>query len=91
MARGVKGSSVNADFGMCLNADDAYTLGLFTRNLHTYGFLAKINLGDMLRLGYVFELPTNKSVGSQYTSHEVTLGIRMRLLRFHDIMSVADF
>ncbi|HEY3404925.1 MAG TPA: type IX secretion system membrane protein PorP/SprF [Ohtaekwangia sp.] len=91
MGRAVQGSTLNTDFGICLNADDSYTIGLFTRNLNTYGFLAKLNLGDMVRMGYVFELPTNKSVGSQYTSHEVTLGIRMRVFRFHDIEAVADF
>jgi len=91
LARAVQGSSVNADFGAALHADDAYTIGFFTRSLNTYGFLAKLNLGDMLRFGYVFELPTNQSVGAQYTTHEFTLGIRMRLLRFHDLVAVADF
>lgn len=91
LARAVQGSPLSVDFGAALNADDSYTLGFFTRNLHTYGFLAKINLGDVLRLGYVFELPSNKSVGLNYTSHEITLGIRMKVLRFHDIMTVADF
>jgi type IX secretion system PorP/SprF family membrane protein len=91
LARAVQGSPVNFDVGASLHADDSYTLGFFTRSLHTYGFLAKINLGDVMRLGYVFELPTNQSVGIHYTSHEITLGIRMRLLRFHDIAAVSDF
>jgi len=91
MGRYVAGAPINADFGVSLNADDSYTLGLFTRNLNTYGALMKINLGDLLRVGYIFELPTNKSVGLTYTAHEITIGIRTRLFRFHDISSIADF
>jgi len=91
LSRAVQGASFNFDLGATLTADDAYTLGFFTRSLTTYGLLAKINLGDVLRFAYVFELPTNQSVGINYTSHEITLGIRMRVLRFHDIMTVSDF
>ncbi|MBX2964174.1 MAG: type IX secretion system membrane protein PorP/SprF, partial [Cyclobacteriaceae bacterium] len=76
LTRLTAGAPASTDFGVALNADDSYTLGLFTRNLHTYGAMMKINLGDMLRLGYIFELPTNKSIGLNYTAHEITLGIR---------------
>ncbi|HRJ31058.1 MAG TPA: type IX secretion system membrane protein PorP/SprF [Cyclobacteriaceae bacterium] len=91
MARYTAGAPVNTDFGVALNADDSYTLGLFTRSLHTYGAMMKINLGDMLRVGYIFELPTDKSVGLNYTAHEITVGIRTRLLRFHDLSTISDF
>jgi type IX secretion system PorP/SprF family membrane protein len=91
LLRYTAGVPVNADLGCALNADDAYTLGLFTRNMETYGALIKINLGDMLRVGYIFELPTNKSVGTNYTTHEFMVGIRTRLFRFHDLSSISDF
>ncbi len=91
MTRITTGVPMSTDFGIVLNADDSYTLGLFTRNLHTYGAMMKINLGDMLRVGYIFELPTNKSIGFNYTAHEITIGIRTRLLRFHDVSSISDF
>ena len=91
MVRYVKGAFINADVGGSFTFKDSYTLGLFTRNLHTFGLLAKINLGDMLRMGYVFELPGNKSVGLNYTAHEITLGIQTRLFKFHDLFSVPDF
>jgi type IX secretion system PorP/SprF family membrane protein len=90
MTRYVK-SVVNADVGASLNFKESYTLGLFTRNLHTYGLLAKINLGDMLRIGYVFELPTGKSVGVNYTANEITIGIQTKVFKFHELFSVADF
>ncbi len=91
LARLTSGAPANTDFGVALNADDSYTLGLFTRNMHTYGAMMKINLGDMLRIGYIFELPTNKSVGLNYPAHEFTLGIRARVLRFHDLTRITDF
>lgn len=91
LARAVKGADVSIDAGAVLQADDSYTIGLFTRKLTTFGFLAKIHLGETLRLGYVFELPTNKSIGINYPSHEITLGIRMKLLQSHDVMAISDF
>lgn len=91
MARYTAGAPINTDFGVALNADESYTIGLFTRNLHSYGAMMKINLGDMFRVGYIFELPSNKSVGLNYTAHEITIGIRTRVLRFHDISPIGDF
>jgi type IX secretion system PorP/SprF family membrane protein len=91
MTRLATGAPISSDFGIVLNADDSYTLGLFSRNLHTYGAMMKINLGDMLRVGYIFELPTNKSVGQNYMAHEFMIGIRARLLKFHDITRITDF
>jgi hypothetical protein len=74
-----------------MKIDDSYTLGLFTRNLNTYGFLMQLNLGDNFRMGYVFELPVEGSVGTQYTTHEITLGLRFGVLSFHDLLAVKNF
>jgi len=91
MARYTAGAPISSDFGVALNTDKSYTLGLFTRNLHSYGAMMKINLGDMFRVGYIFELPTNKSVGLQNTAHEITIGIRTSLFLFHKLSSITDF
>jgi len=91
MARYTAGAPISSDFGVALNADNSYTLGLFTRNLHSYGAMMKINLGNMFRVGYIFEMPTGKSVGLQNTAHEITIGIRASLLRFHDMSPTTDF
>jgi len=91
MARYTAGAPMSSDFGVSLNADNSYTLGLFTRKLHSYGAMMKINLGNMFRVGYIFELPTNKSVGLQYTSHEITIGIRTSLFLFHKLSPISDF
>ncbi len=91
LARAVSGAPVSLDYAASLKVDDSYTLGVFTRNFSTYGFLAQLNLGDNLRFGYVFELPTQNSVGTQYTSHELTLGVRLGVLSFHDLGAIRDF
>lgn len=91
LARAVSGAPISLDYAASIKVDDSYTLGLFTRNFSTYGFLAQINLGDNLRFGYVFELPTGNSVGTQFTTHEVTLGVRFSIFSFHDLGAIRDF
>jgi len=91
MARYTAGAPISSDFGVALNADKSYTLGLFTRNLHSYGAMMRIILRDMFSVGYIFEMPTNKSVGLKYPVHEITIGIRTHLLRFHDFSPMSDF
>jgi type IX secretion system PorP/SprF family membrane protein len=91
LARVVKGAPASFDYGASIKIDDSYSLGLFTRNFSAYGALAQINLGDHLRLAYVFELPTQKSVGTHFTTHELTLGVRLSVLRFHDLDAIRNF
>lgn len=91
MARMVSGAPVSFDYAASLKVDDSYSLGLFTRNLNTFGTFAQINLGDNIRFAYAFELPTGKSVGTQFTTHEVTVGVRFGLLNFHDLTTIRNF
>jgi type IX secretion system PorP/SprF family membrane protein len=91
MARYTAGAPISTDFGVALDADNSYTLGLFTRNLHSYGAMMKINLGKMFFVGYIFELPTNKSVGLKNTAHEISIGIRTSVFLFHRLSSTSDF
>ena len=91
MARYTAGAPISSDFGVALNSEKSYTLGLFTRNLHSYGTMIEISLGDLFRVGYIFELPTNKSVGLKNTAHEITIGIRTHLFLFHKFSTIGDF
>jgi len=89
LARGVKGAPLSFDVNASFNIDEKYTVGAFTRRFNTYGLLAQINFSDY-RLGYVFEVPTNKSVGARFTSHEITFGFRVAALASHTT-SVSSF
>lgn len=90
LVRGVKGAPVSADVALNLNINMLYTVGVFVRNMNAYGVLAQIMLAEKLRLGYVFELPSAKSVGAQFTTHEIQLGLRMATLKSHD-RSLSNF
>ncbi|HMJ70138.1 MAG TPA: type IX secretion system membrane protein PorP/SprF [Cyclobacteriaceae bacterium] len=84
LLRGVKGAPLSADVNFNINIDTKYTAGIFIRNFNTYGVMFQAWFREKFRLGYAFELPAGKSVGPQYTSHEITLGIKMAVLKIHE-------
>ncbi len=90
LLKGVKGSPLSLDFNTSINIDEKYTAGVFTRNLNTYGVLAFFNFGKGYRMGYTFEVPTKKSVGTQFTSHEFSLGVNLSVFSFQD-SSITSF
>jgi type IX secretion system PorP/SprF family membrane protein len=88
--KGVKGAPISTDLNFSANIDERYVAGVFTRNFNTYGVMGQMKLQDKYRFGYAFEIPTNKSVGVNFTSHEIMIGINMSLLSFHT-NSVTNF
>lgn len=88
--RGVKGAPASVDLAMNINMNAIHTAGVFTRNFNTYGFLVQTLVKEQFRFGYVFELPTNKSVGTNFTTHELSLGVRLSVFSFHD-SSMSNF
>lgn len=90
LLRGVKGAPLSADVALNLNINMVHTAGVFVRNMNAFGVLLQTMLAEKLRLGYVFELPTKKSVGPSFTTHEITLGLRMGIFNFHE-RSLTDF
>ena len=90
LLRGVQGAPLNVDLAFNVNINAAYTAGVFTRNFGTYGFLLQALVNEKIKFGYVFELPTTKSVGSQFTTHEIVLGVQLAAFSFHE-RSVSNF
>ena len=88
--RGVKGAPASVDLAFNININAIHTAGIFTRNFNTYGILLQTLLAEKYRFGYVFELPTNKSVGTQFTTHEISLGVKLSVFSFHD-RSISNF
>jgi type IX secretion system PorP/SprF family membrane protein len=84
LVRAVKGATASTDVGANFIFNSIHTAGLFTRNFKTYGVLLQTLYREKWRFGYVFELPTNKSVGTNFTTHEISLGIRLSVFTFHD-------
>lgn len=84
LVRAVKGASASADIGTNFIFNSIHSAGAFTRNFKTYGIMLQTLYREKFRFGYVFELPTNKSIGTKYSTHEISLGIRMSVLSFHE-------
>jgi type IX secretion system PorP/SprF family membrane protein len=84
LLRGTKGAPLAADLNFNINVDTKYSGGVFLRNFKSYGVILQAWVFDKFRFGYAFELPTGSSVGPQYTSHELTLAIKMALLNSHE-------
>jgi type IX secretion system PorP/SprF family membrane protein len=87
----VSGSPASVDLNAVFIIHENYQVGLLTRDFNTYGFLGQVVIKDSFRFGYVFEVPTGSSVGSNFVTHEVTLGIRFNVLPFHSNNSVISF
>lgn len=90
LLRGVKGSPVSVDLNFNLNFNEKYTVGAFVRNFNSVGIQLQAKLGDILRLGYTFEIPTGKSVPTNFLTHEIFLGMTMPTFDFHD-RSISTF
>jgi type IX secretion system PorP/SprF family membrane protein len=87
----VQDNPLSADISGMLNIDERYGVGAFTRNFNTYGLLAQIKFKQSYKFSYAFELPTNKSVGVNFTTHELTFALSLAVFDFQDIETVNSF
>ncbi|HOX83005.1 MAG TPA: type IX secretion system membrane protein PorP/SprF, partial [Chryseolinea sp.] len=58
--------------------------GLYIRNLNSIGALIQFKFTKGYRFGYVYEIPLRNSVGTQFNTHEISLGINLSLFSSHD-------
>jgi type IX secretion system PorP/SprF family membrane protein len=91
LARVVSGAPASVDLNAALILHQNYTAGLLTRNFSTYGVFVQALIKNSFRFGYTFEIPTNQSVGTNFSTHEITLGIRLNVLSFHANDGVTSF
>ena len=91
LLKAVSGSPVSLDLNAALIFYENYTAGILVRDFSTYGVFLQALLGNSFRLGYTFEVPTNKSVGTSFSTHELMLGVRFDVLRFHSNSGVTSF
>jgi type IX secretion system PorP/SprF family membrane protein len=80
----VPGAPLSVDVNAAVILRENYSIGVLTRNFNTYGFMLQALIKNSFRLGYAFEVPTGKSVGTVYSTNEITLGFCMRALKFHN-------
>jgi type IX secretion system PorP/SprF family membrane protein len=90
LVRTVSGAPLSWDLNAQFNIDERYGIGAFTRGFETVGLLAQVKF-TQYHFGYVFELPLNSSVGTKFTSHDITLGVNLSVFQFHDIFEVSEY
>lgn len=90
LIRAVGGSPISMDLNFNFNFNEKITAGIFTRNFSAYGIQLQAKLGNNIRLGYIFELPTGNSVGTRFLTHEVLLGTTVPVFDYHD-RSISTF
>jgi type IX secretion system PorP/SprF family membrane protein len=81
--RGVVGAPAAVDVAVNGVLKGKHSIGLFTRNLNTYGVLLRTLMGDRIDIGYAFELPTNRSVGTTFLTHEISLNLNLAVFEYH--------
>jgi len=91
LLKAVSGAPASIDLNAAFIIHENFQLGLLTRDFSTYGFFGQMQIKDSFRFGYVFEVPTGSSVGTNFITHEVTLGIRLNALPFHSNSSILSF
>jgi type IX secretion system PorP/SprF family membrane protein len=69
------------DLNLNLQIEDFYSVGVFTRDFNTYGFLLQLIVKNY-KLAYAMEVPGSKSA-IPYTTNEIMFGISLRALSFH--------
>lgn len=84
LLRAVKGAPMSADIAMNVNINGIHTAGVFTRNLSTHGVIVQTMIREQFRFGYAFELPTNKSVGTKFATHEISIGVILSAFSYHE-------
>lgn len=84
LVKGIRGAPASVDVSCNVNINAIHTVGVFTRNFNNYGVLVQTLLNEEIRFGYVFELPSNKSAGTQFTTHEILFGIKLAAFDKHD-------
>ena len=81
----VDGAPVSLDVNASILLKEKLWLGGSIRNLNSAVLMAQLQLNDMLRLGYSFDLPLNNIVKTTFGTHELMLNVDLKLLRSHDI------
>jgi type IX secretion system PorP/SprF family membrane protein len=82
--KGVHGAPLSTDINAMFIIANNYQVGILARNLSSFGAFGRVLIKDRLSVGYVYEKPTNKSVGSPYSTFEIMLGFQMKVLRSHN-------
>ena len=80
----VKGAKPSVDINASAIILENYQAGLLTRNFNTFGVFVQAMVKSKFVFGYVFEVPTGKTADANFLTHEIALGLRLEVLKFHE-------
>jgi type IX secretion system PorP/SprF family membrane protein len=83
LLKGVEGAPLSADLNCMVDINRNFAAGAFTRNFQSYGLSVQFTMLEKYRFAYVYEVPTNTSVGVQFSTHELMISFRAPILAFH--------
>ncbi|WP_421764251.1 type IX secretion system membrane protein PorP/SprF [Ekhidna sp.] len=78
LIRSMAGETYSFDITMSTFLDDVLWAGVTLRDFKHFGVLGIFEIGESLKLGYSFELPTNNLVYGNYGTHEVSVSYSLR-------------
>lgn len=78
LIRSMAGETYSFDVTMSAFLEDVMWAGISVRDLKHFGVLGIFELGENLKLGYSFELPTNNLIHGNYGTHEVSISYSIR-------------
>lgn len=79
----VEGQSVSLDLNASILLLETLWVGVTLRDFNTAGLNMQFELGDMLRLGYSFEMPFNELSVNNFGTHELMVSIDLELFNNH--------
>jgi len=82
LLRIVQDAPISADIGGSVLLKEFLWAGLTLRNLNTVSVNAQIQLSEVLRFGYSFELPTSSLIVSNFGTHELMLALDLALFNY---------
>lgn len=78
LIRSMAGETYSVDLTASAFLDEVMWAGVSIRDLKHFGILGIFQLGENLKLGYSFELPTNNLIYGNYGTHEVSVSYNIR-------------
>jgi type IX secretion system PorP/SprF family membrane protein len=75
LVRMVENTSTSVDFNLQVLLAEVLWTGVMTRNFNSIGLNSQLELKNKLRVGYLFELPTNKLSANSFGTHEIMVSI----------------
>ncbi len=78
LIRSLAGEEYSFDLTLTALLEDVMWAGVSVRDLKHFGLIGIFEIGENIKLGYSFELPTNNLIYGNYGTHEVSISYNIR-------------